>query len=272
MKVSIITPVLNAAESIGLTLESVKYQSYGNIEHIVVDGKSKDDTLAIIAKYATHSPNLRILSEIDTGIYNAINKGIAMASGEVIAILNAGDVYNSTEIINKIVGTFGKEKVDSIYGDLVYVKKNNYKKIVRYWESGSYNRDNFYRGWMPPHPSFFVRKIVVERLGQYNESLNISSDYEFMLRLLFKEKISTYYIPRVMVSMPEGGKSNKSIKNRIIANMEDRRAWRINDLFPKRYTLFRKPFSKISQLYKRPFLSKSEKVNFSYEFFEEASS
>jgi len=220
-------------------------QTYANIEYIIVDGRSTDDTLKIVEKYKDRITKL--LSEKDNGLYDALNKGIEMASGDVVGILHSDDFYINDEVIQKYADTFIKNNSDSVYSDLYYVDKTNTDKIIRKWKSGGYSPSSFINGWMPPHPTFFVKKEVYKKLGKFNLDFKSAADYELMLRFIQKNKISISYLPEYTVKMRVGGKSNVTVKNRINANLEDRRAWEINGLKPRFYTLYLKPFRKIIQ-------------------------
>ena len=245
MKVSIITVCRNSGSTIEATIQSVLSQNHTNIEFIIVDGRSTDRTLSIIEKYRNRVS--KIVSEKDEGMYHAINKGIALATGEIIGLLNSDDVYTDEKIISRIVREFETKKADCIYGDLQYVSKDDLQKVIRHWKSKPYNDKLFLKGWMPPHPTFFVRRECYTRFGLFNTSFSISADYELMLRFLYKNKISSSYIPEVLVKMRVGGISNKTFKSRIRANQEDRRAWKINGLIPNSFTLIIKPLSKLRQ-------------------------
>jgi glycosyltransferase involved in cell wall biosynthesis len=247
MKVSIITVCYNSASTIETTIQSVISQDYNNIEYIIIDGNSTDETLSIVDKYK--SSVSKVISEKDDGIYFAINKGISFATGDVIGILHADDFYTDNTVISKVVAAFGKNKTDTLYGDLQYVNRTDTSKIIRNWRSGEYRHGLFYKGWMPPHPAFFVKKKCYDIYGTYNTSLRSAADYELMLRLLHKNKCSTVYLPEVLVKMRVGGKSNVSLLNRIKANREDKKAWIINGLTPGLFTLIRKPLSKIGQFF-----------------------
>lgn len=248
MKISIITATYNSEKTIADTLRSVAEQNYPNIEHIIIDGASKDNTLVIVEKY----PHVKkVISEPDKGIYDAMNKGIQMASGDIIGILNSDDFYPDNKIIEKVVNTINNYNIESIYGDLNYVSENNPEKIVRTWKAKDFRKENFLKGWMPPHPTFFVKKEVYHKLGAFDLDLKSSADYELMLRFLYKHNVSTAYIPEVLVHMRAGGQSNASIKNRLLANKEDMLAWTKNGLKPKFYTTYLKPIRKIGQFIRR---------------------
>ncbi len=245
LKVSIITVCYNSAQTIENTIQSVISQDYSNVEYIIVDGNSTDDTLNIINKYKTRIAKL--LSEKDEGIYYAINKGIALSTGDIIAILHADDFYTNEQIISSVVKQFEKECIDTVYGDLQYVDRFDTSKVIRNWKAGEYKRGSFLKGWMPPHPSFFVRNYCYSKFGIFNTLLKSAADYELMLRFLEKNNCTTSYLPQVLVKMRVGGKSNVSLFNRFIANREDKKAWLINDLKPGLFTFILKPLSKLGQ-------------------------
>lgn len=259
----------NSARTITDTLVSVQKQTHKNIEYIVVDGKSTDGTVEIVKQFLDSSKDVsqdarqdaiqglsesaskgivtKFLCERDNGIYDAMNKGIAMATGEIIGVLNSDDFYCSNNVIEQVVLAFQKNNTDCLYGDLNYVDPNDTSKIIRKWRSGAYNKESFLKGWMPPHPTFFVKTSCYKKFGAFNTQFKSAADYELMLRFLFKESCSAQHLPKVMISMRAGGMSNVSLKNRIRANKEDRAAWKINGLKPKWFTLLRKPLSKLIQ-------------------------
>lgn len=244
-KVSIITICYNSAETIRDTIESVVSQDYSNIEYIIIDGASKDNTLEIVNAYRDNIATL--ISEKDKGIYDAMNKGVRSATGDIIGILNSDDVYADKHVVSDIVKIFDTTDVGGVYADLQYVKRDALDQVTRYWKSGEYREGLFTRGWMPPHPTFFVRKEVYQQYGGYSLELRSAADYEFMLRVIHKHKIKVGYLPRVITNMRIGGTSNVTLKNRWRANREDKRAWEMNGLKPRFYTLALKPISKIFQ-------------------------
>jgi len=248
-KISIITVAYNAEAFIEDTIKSIINQSYKNVEYIVIDGQSSDNTLTICDKYKSRIDIL--VSEPDKGLYDAMNKGIDKASGDVIGILNADDFYNSNEVLKDIAELFTDSKVDCSYGDLVYVNPTNTDKVVRKWISGQYKTNAFAKGWMPPHPTFFIRKQHYDTFGTYNLKLKSSADYELMLRMIHKEKLNTAYVNKVLVRMRTGGVSNASLLNRFKANKEDALAWELNGLKPAKLTLIRKPLSKLIQFIRK---------------------
>ncbi|MCD6193225.1 MAG: glycosyltransferase [Candidatus Aminicenantes bacterium] len=247
--VSIITPVLDRKNTIDSAIKSVLGQTYRNIEYLIVDGGSTDGTIEVINKYREKIS--KFISEKDKGVYDGMNKGIRMASGEIIGILNSDDVYASDNVIEEVVKAMEESNADCCWGDLVYVDARDTNKIIRYWKSSEYEPGKFKKGWMPPHPTFFVRRWVYEKYGRFNLDFPISADYELMLRFLEKYKIKSCYIPQVMVKMRVGGQSNKSIINIIKANIECYKAWKINGLEVDFFRIFLKPLSKIRQYLKK---------------------
>jgi glycosyltransferase involved in cell wall biosynthesis len=244
MKISIITATYNSATTIRDTMETIAGQQHPDIEHIIVDGGSKDDTLDIIASYPHVS---KLISGKDDGIYDAMNKGISVASGEIIGMLNSDDLYIDDRVLSDVAAVFCDPEVMAVYADLQYVDPADLRKVVRRWVSGPFNRNNFYYGWMPPHPTFFVRRQVYDRAGVFNLDLRSAADYELMLRILVKLEITAHYIPRVLVKMRAGGMSNANVFSRLRGNKEDRMAWKLNGLKPYFFTLYLKPLRKIHQ-------------------------
>jgi len=243
-KLSVITVVFNNVKDIERTILSVLNQTYPNIEYLIIDGLSNDGTTEIIRKYRDR---IKLVSEKDNGIYDAMNKGIGMATGDVIGILNSDDFYTDQHVLTDVAEAFSDPATMTVYADLQYVHADNPDKVLRTWNSGPYRQRKFYYGWMPPHPTFFVRKEVYAKAGLFNLNLRSAADYELMLRVLLKHGFSAHYIPRVMVRMRAGGMSNASLDNRLKANQEDRLAWKLNDLEPYFFTLYIKPLRKIHQ-------------------------
>jgi glycosyltransferase len=246
--ISVITPCLNSAAVIGDCLDSVAGQPVA-VEHLLVDGGSSDGTLEILQE---HEGPIKLLSDRVTGIYAAINAGIQAASGDIIGALNADDFYATPDILNRVLSAFEDDRIDACYGDLCYVDGSNPSQIVRYWQAGQFSTERLRHGWMPPHPTFFIRRQVYERTGLYREDLGTAADYELMLRVLLKHRIRVTYVPRVIVHMRTGGASNASLRARITANRMDRAAWRINGLSPYPWTLISKPLRKLPQWWRRP--------------------
>lgn len=246
MKISIVTPAFNSAATIRDTLESIENQDYENMEHIIVDGGSTDDTLKIAAEYSRVS---KIISEPDRGLYDAMNKGVLLATGDVVGILNSDDFYAHPQVLSRVATLLNETGTATLYADLEYVSSKNPSQVVRVWKAGEPRPENFRRGWMPPHPTFFVWRHLYQQLGLFDISLRFSADYELMLRFLLKNSVSTCYLPEVTVRMRTGGASNASLRNRLRANWEDRLAWKMNGLRPRFYTLYLKPLSKIRQYF-----------------------
>lgn len=249
MKVSIITITYNSESTLVETIDSVLSQTYKDIEYIIIDGASTDDTGSIVHSYKDKIT--KFVSEKDNGLYDALNKGIAMATGDVIGILHSDDFYINHHTIENVVNTFKTHHADAVYADLFYVDKEDTSKVHRKWKSGLYKHGMFMHGWMPPHPTFFVKRSVYEKYGSFNLDLVSAADYELMLRFIHKHKIKLAYLPEFIIKMRVGGKSNVSIKNRIRANNEDKKAWKMNGLKPHFYTLYVKPLRKIIQLFKK---------------------
>jgi glycosyltransferase len=244
MKVSVITATFNSAATLTDTLSSVRDQTYPLVEHLIIDGGSKDNTMEIVAGF----PHIKqICSEKDRGIYDAMNKGVKRATGDIVGILNSDDFYASENVLREVVDTFEQSGCDAVYGDLQYVDKDDVSKVVRYWRSGPYQQGAFKWGWMPPHPSFFVRHTLYDRCGLFNLDMKTAADYELMLRMIHKEGASLQYLPNVLVKMRTGGASNASLASRLKANADDRKAWDVNGLTPYWFTMYLKPIRKITQ-------------------------
>jgi len=248
-KITIITAGYNSAATIRDTLQCIANQTYPNIEHVIIDGASKDKTLEIVGEF---SHVAKVISEPDHGIYDAMNKGIQNATGEIIGILNSDDFYENNLILQKVVDQMERSGAATLYGDLVFVHPEDTNKVVRYWKAGSYSGKSWTRGWMPPHPTFFVRRTVYEKYGLFDLDLNSAADYELMLRVLYKHKVSTIYLPEVLVRMRTGGQSTANFRNRYLANQEDKLAWEKNNLKSGLLTTYLKPLRKLKQIYARP--------------------
>ncbi|WP_457747002.1 glycosyltransferase family 2 protein [Sulfurimonas sp.] len=228
MKVSIITVVYNNKSTISDAIESVLTQTYKNIEYIIVDGASSDGTVDVIKSYGDKIN--KFVSEPDNGLYDAMNKGIELATGDVVGILNSDDFYVDRFVIDKIVKEFKEKKVDSVYADLVYVKPENLEKIVRYYDSSKFHPSKFAYGWMPAHPTFFVKKWVYEKYGRFKTDYKIAADYEILVRFLEKYKINYFYLDEVIVKMRMGGISTRGFKSNYILNKEIIKACRENGI------------------------------------------
>jgi len=238
----------NSEKTIIDTIESVMNQNYSKIEYIVIDGNSTDGTVELLKSYGD---NIDILiSEPDNGIWDALNKGIKNASGDLIGFVHSDDILASSTIIEELVNKIKSENADAIYGDLNYVDAENTLKIIRRWHSGNYNRSKLKFGWMPPHPTLYVKRFVYEKFGNYDESFGTAADYEFMIRVFYKNYVSCTYLPQVIVNMKMGGISNKSLANRISAHINDWKTWIKNDgsIFP--VWVLMKPIRKLPQYFK----------------------
>jgi glycosyltransferase involved in cell wall biosynthesis len=244
LKISLITAVFNRADTIGHAIRSVQAQDYLNVEHVVQDGGSTDGTLAAINGLANGSTFL--VSEPDAGIYDAINRGIDRATGDVIGLMHSDDFFAQERVLSMVAEAFEKTGADGVYGDLEYVSGNDPYRVVRYWRSGKYAPFKLKLGWMPPHPTLYLRREVFERWGKYDTQYRIAADYDAMLRYLLLGQISLAYIPHVLVKMRIGGESNKSLDRILIKSREDLRAIRENNLGGLS-TLALKNFRKIGQ-------------------------
>ncbi len=252
MKISIITITYNSAATVEDTIKSVVMQDYPNVEYLIIDGKSKDATLQIAEKYKDKIS--KIVSEKDKGLYDALNKGIKHATGDIIGMLHSDDLYSHPQVISNIVKTFQDHpEAEGVYADLVFVNRNDTDKVMRTWESGTYQEGDFLKGWMPPHPTFFVKKETYEKHGGFNTELKLSADYELMLRLIHKNQIKLAYLNEVIVKMRMGGVSNVSFFVKLKANLEDKMAWKINGMKPKMTTMIMKPLRKLGQYFKRTY-------------------
>ena len=245
MKVTIITVTYNSEKFLEDCILSVINQQYAHIEHIIIDGGSTDGTLDIINKYNDHIAAW--ISEKDEGMYDAINKGMRMATGDIIGTLNSDDTLSSPTVINEITTAFDEQQVDSVYGDLVYVDPLNTQKIIRVWKGAPFKRSRYKIGWMPAHPTFYFRRKLLDQYGFYETHYYTASDYEFMARYLFYFRVSAYYIPKLIVRMRMGGMSNVSLSKRFRANRRDYLAMKRNRIpFPFFVSLL-KPLIKLHQ-------------------------
>ena len=251
MKVSIITVCFNSQATIQHTIESVISQTHRDLEYIIVDGGSRDATVKIAGAYREHIA--RLVSEPDRGIYDAMNKGIGLATGEVIGMINSDDFYASNDAIAKIVRVLEDEALDGCFGDLCYVDQEDATRIARYWRAGEFEPGTFALGWCPPHPAFFVRKRVYEQLGDFDLRYRIAADTELMMRFLEIGGISVAYIPEILVNMRLGGATNRSLRNIIDQNREILSALRQHGLKKNPVGFFvRKAFSRSRQFLHRP--------------------
>lgn len=257
MKLTLITPTYNSAKTLTDTIESIivqtkKYPEIAEgLEYIIIDGASSDDTKEIVQKYQNNYPNLkiRLISEPDNGIFDAMNKGVKMATGDIVGIINSDDFYYNEYALYKVIQAFqSDESIDAVYGDLMYVDNDNIKKQTRYWKAGEYKEENLNWGWSIPHPTFFVRRRVYEKLNKiFDTSLALAADYELTFRLLKINKIKVKYISETLVTMRDGGASARNISQRVKGWKEQRLVWKINSLTVPRFFITRRIFHKIGQ-------------------------
>lgn len=244
MKISVVTAVFNREATIADAVESVRRQSYADVEHIVQDGGSRDGTLSVLQTLA--SPQMRVVTARDGGIYEGINLGILRATGDVIGLMHSDDLFASHDVLSRVADALSDPRIDGTYGDLVYVAADDPQRVIRYWKSGEYHPNKLRRGWMPPHPTLYLRREVFERLGLYDTDLRIAADYEAMVRFLVRGQVNLAYIPEVMVKMRVGGESNRSIGRILKKSREDYRVIRRYGLGGAG-TLLLKNIGKISQ-------------------------
>ncbi len=283
MKISILTAAFNPGPAFRACLNSVAGQRLPEsvaVEHLVLDGGSTDGTLPVLKQWAREEPGRTFRSEPDDGFYGALNSGIPLAQGDIVGILNADDFYFDDKALARVAEAFADPEVEGVYGDLIYVKGGIRKsevgsrksegsgmsegvgswqlagdrtelQIKRYWKSGNFRRSAFWWGWMPPHPTVFVRREVYARLGYFRTDLGSAADYEWMVRVMVRHHVPFRYIPHVQVAMREGGMSNRSLAARLAANRNDRKAWSENNLTPLPWTLVMKPLRKLPQWFAR---------------------
>lgn len=244
MKFSIVTAVFNREDTISDALASVQGQSYGAVEHLIQDGGSTDGTLDLIRARATDTTLL--VSEPDSGIYDALNKGISRASGDVVGLMHSDDFFAHDRVLERVAEILQDRDIDGVYGDLDYVSATNTRKVVRQWRSGSYSRDKLRWGWMPPHPTLFLRREVFETWGLYDPEFQIAADYDAVLRFLWKGHVNLAYLPEVLVKMRVGGASNRSLRHILRKSREDYQALRRNGVGGAG-VLFAKNASKLRQ-------------------------
>lgn len=246
IKISIITATYNSSKYIKDNLKSLATQTYSNIEHIIVDGLSSDGTIDILKNSNFNMNN--VISEKDKGIYHALNKGIIASTGDIVGILHSDDIFEDNEVLSLVAGIFLDDSVQAVYGNLKYINITN-TKIIRNWKSNEFIKSNLQNGWMPPHPTLFIRKNVIFPNYMYSEKLKISSDYEMILRLFSQQSFCVAYIDKYLVRMRIGGASNKSLRNIILKMYEDFSALKILNLTARQRAacLLKKNASKIKQ-------------------------
>ncbi len=255
MKISVITATFNSEKTVYSALQSVDNQKYTDVEHIIIDGKSSDKTLDIVAEFQRVS---KIVSEKDSGIYYALNKGIALATGDIIGFLHADDFFADDEVLSKIAEKFDNEQLDVLYADLQYVSAEDPTKLIRHWQAGEFSRKKLANGWMPPHPTFYVKKSIYERFGFFDTQFRIAADYDLMLRFL-KQNIKIGYLPEVTVKMRVGGISNRNLKTILQKSKEDLLAIRKNNI-GNIFTLLKKNIRKLPQFFAKKKVSLKERL------------
>ncbi len=244
MKFSIVTVCLNSADTIIDTIESVAEQTHPMVEHVIFDGGSTDGTVAKVKKYGSA---IRLVQGKDSGIYDAMNKGISLCSGEFIGILNSDDVYAHKDVLTEVAAAFEEYNTDAVYGDLLFVRREEPEKVYRYWKSGTASNMKFQFGWTIPHPTLFLKASVYKQYGLYNANFQLAGDYEFILRLFRKHNASTAYLPKTLVKMKGKGKSGSSLFQRLRFYHEIPAAWRSNGLSIPILAVVLKPMRKLHQ-------------------------
>ncbi|TKF73111.1 glycosyltransferase [Vibrio sp. F13] len=248
MKVSIITATFNSSKTILDTLNSLNMQTYTDIEYIVIDGASSDNTLSVVKENCSRVST--IISEPDKGIYDALNKGINAATGDIVGFLHSDDLFAYPDAIKDLVETLQRERTQAVYADLEYVSKDDTSKVIRKWTSGEYQQRKLRYGWMPPHPTFFMKRDLYFEYGMFDLNLKIAADYDSILRYLWSNNVTASYLPKVVTKMRVGGASNRSLKNIVEKTKEDIQALKNNSVVWL-FALLIKNFSKIPQFFKR---------------------
>ncbi len=246
LQISVVTAVFNREATIAEAIGSVAAQDYGMVEHVIQDGGSTDGTLDVIRRIA--GPDVSLQTVRDGGIYDGVNRGIVRTSGDVVGLMHSDDLFAADDILSSVVAAFEDPAIDGVYGDLDYVAADDTSRIIRKWRSGPYSPEKLRMGWMPPHPTLYLRRAVFDRWGLYDTQFRISADYDAMLRYLVRGRIRLAYVPRVFVKMRVGGESNRSLRKIIRKSTEDYRAIRANGLGGIG-TLAAKNFSKLGQFF-----------------------
>lgn len=249
MTITIITAVFNRVATIGQALDTVRRQTFADTEHLVIDAQSTDGTLDEIARLST--PAVRLISEPDAGIYDALNKGVRLARGDILGVVHSDDFFAHDRVLERVARAFSDPAIDAVYGDLDYVAADNPGRIIRHWRAGAFTPGKLRRGWMPPHPALFIRRRVVEGLGAYDTGYRIAADYDAILRWFGRGGIRATYIPEVLVKMRLGGESNRSLDRILLKSREDLQALRRNQIGGLG-TLALKNMSKLNQFIIRP--------------------
>jgi glycosyltransferase len=248
MRFSLITVCYKAGEELAETVASVRAQTHPHIEHIIVDGASPDEATRAVLKRFDDGRSL-IISEPDKGVYDAMNKGLARATGDVVGFVNAGDLLEAPDVIAKLAAEFAKADAEVIYGDANMVDPRDIRRVRRFWKGGAYHRENFRKGWMPPHLGTYIRREAYQRHGGFDLRFRIAADYELMFRFLYKHRLRARYVPLTIVRFRLGGASNKSLTHVWKANREVLKAWKVNDEPVSPLLMFAKPLRKLAQYF-----------------------
>lgn len=254
MKVTLITVCRNVAPVIEDTLKSIHGQTYPDVEHIVIDGASTDGTVDLLDRHRAGGSNGArgidiLVSEPDAGIYDAMNKGLRLATGDIIGFVNAGDQLMNEEVLGDVVEAFKRSHAEAVYGDIIMVDEHDIHKVHRTWLSGTYHRENFRKGWMPPHVATFFKRRLYDEHGHFNTDLRIGADYEILLRFLYKHKVPAVHLRKVLMRFRLGGMSNGSVRHILKANREVRASWALNGLKAPPLLITRKLWSKVMQFF-----------------------
>lgn len=249
MKVTIITATYNSEKYIIDCINSVNQQGWPLIQHVFIDGGSTDSTLSIVEKFSKREKI--VLSEPDNGIYDAMNKGIFLSDGDVVGILNSDDLFKDSNVVESIVNTIKKKECDCVYGDLEFVSQSNINQVVRFWKSEQFHKNSFSVGWHPPHPTFYVKKEIYDKYGSFDIDLEVSADFELMLRFLEKHNVSNCYLNKTFVKMRYGGESTGSLKKIVLGNKNIMKAFKKNDIPVSIFYPFFRIFSKLPQFMKK---------------------
>ena len=249
MKISIITTVYNRVNSIEKALESVHAQSYKNIEHIIIDGASKDGTVEVIDNFKKSNKNIIFLSEKDNGIYDAINKGISIATGDVIGVMHSDDTYFNNNVLQEVSDSFKENNIDAVYADAVFFDKNYPNIITRRYSSRRFSRNMIRWGWMPAHTSLYLTKETFLKFGSYKVDYKIAADFEFIARIFTSENFKSIYVPSPWIKMQSGGASTNGIKSNIVINKEVIRACKENNIYTNWLMVLSKYFFKITEFF-----------------------
>ena len=248
--ISLITVTFNSAATLNSTIQSVFFQSYPSIEYIIIDGASKDGTVDVIKEYEPKfNGRMRWISEPDKGLYDAMNKGISMATGDIVGIINSDDFYHRSDIITKVTEAFQENEIQAVYGDVRFVHPNNLDKTVRYYSSKNFSSNRFRYGFMPAHPTFFTYRKYFEEFGYYKTDYKIAADYELLIRFLYTHKLKSRYLPLDFMKMRTGGASTASVKSNILLNKEIVRACKENGIWTCMPLLMLKYFIKVFELF-----------------------